>query len=346
MTLISAVPTRRLGNSIAKLYRELQILENQVDVDDLVDPEKWHQAADAISEAIIGPTPEQNWSGVKKVVIVPDGATWYLPWEVLSVNAKGAERKLLAQQVEMRYSPTLGLAFTSELPFHRIGRSAVFAGEMYSKAPEGQTKLAADKVLVEFPGLAVFDKEFEVPSSLLGTIVDRFVVWSEVDRPTRGGALGTYAAAPVQLDGGKPGSNLASWIELPFRGVHQIVMPGFVSDGGGGKSKTGGNDMFLMTTSLLASGVRTIAINRWSTGGQSAIDLSAEFLKQNKDESAVTAWHKTIQQANSVVIDLEQEPKFKTAKTIKPITAEHPLFWSGTIVVAAPQAKPKNDPAP
>ena len=345
VTLISVVPTRRLGTSIAKLNRELQILEKQVDVDELLDPKKWHQAIDGISKAIIGPSPEIRWNGVKRVVIVPDGLTWYLPWEVLPVNADGAERKLLAQQAEIRYSPTLGLAFTKELPFHRVGRSAIFAGELYSKAPEGQTKVAAEKLLADFPGLAIFENEVKVPSGLLGTVADRFVVWSQIDRPTRGGAVGTYAAAPVQLDG-KSAGNLASWLQLPFRGVQQIVMPGFVSDGGGGKSRTGGNDMFLMTTSMLGSGVRTIAINRWSTGGQAALDLSSEFLRQNKDENAVTAWHKTIQQAKNVVVDLEQEPKFKTTKTIKPITAEHPLFWSGTIVVAAPQAKPKADPVP
>ena len=103
--------------------------------------------------------------------------------------------------------------------------------------------------------------------------------------------------------------------------------------------------MFLMTTGMLAAGVRTIAISRWSTSGQSAIDLSSEFVRQSKDADPVTAWNKTIQQAGNIVLDLEKEPKFKTEKMIKPITAEHPLFWSGTIIVNAPQASPQKDPA-
>ena len=345
ITLVSAVATRRLSNAIAKLNRELQILEKQVDVDDLVDPKKWHNAANAISDAILGPDANQKWDGVNRLVIVPDGPTWYLPWEVLQANAKDAERQLLAERLELRYSPTLGLAFTEELPYHRIAKSALFAGEMHSKGVEGQTGTTAETMLADLPGIAIFDQHVTIPSNLLSTVTDRFIVWSGIERPTRGGALGTYAVSPIQMDQGENGSSLADWISLPFRGVDQVILPGFVSDGGGGKSKTGGNDMFLMTTGMLAAGVRTIAISRWSTSGQSAIDLSSEFVRQSKDADPVTAWNKTIQQAGNIVLDLEKEPKFKTEKMIKPITAEHPLFWSGTIIVNAPQASPQKDPA-
>ena len=53
---------------------------------------------------------------------------------------------------------------------------------------------------------------------------------------------------------------------------------------------------------------------------------AAKALIRREDRSAVTTWHKATQQAKNVVVDLEQEPKFKTAKMIKPITAEYPLF--------------------
>jgi tetratricopeptide (TPR) repeat protein len=347
--ILGAYPARRLGNAIGKLNRELQILEKQVTVGDLAKQDRWQSASNELADTLFSQIKPETWSTFKRIVIVPDGVTWYLPWEVLRIGPDDANRKMLAETHQFRYSPTVGLAFAKKLPFHRIARSAAFTSRLNSKSEEEQSKLAAEAMLADLPKLSIYDRRVLIPSNLFGVAADQFIVWSAIERPTRGGTLGTYAINPIQLDADRSsGSSLFSWMSLPYRGVDQILLPGFISDGGGGKAKTGGNDMFLMTTGLLASGVRTIGISRWSTSGQSALDLSAEFIRQNKTEDATTAWSNAIKSALTLPVDLKNEPRFKPDKNAVGLTAEHPLFWSGMIIVdmaaeRADQVDPDDD---
>lgn len=338
--LLGAFATRRVTNAVAKLNRELQILEKQIDFEDLAKHEKWHKAADDLTKSMLGSIPAEQWENVDRIVVVPDGVTWYLPWEVLRVGPDEQNLQMLSEKVQFRYSPTLGLAFGKKLPFHRVTRSAVFTSRLHSKSDEEQSKLAAEALLADLPTISIFEKRVMIPSNLLGTVADQFIVWSSIER-ARGGIPAVYQTTPIQLDSGRrPGSSLRGWMALPFRGVDRILIPGFVSDGGGGKGKTGGNDLFLMTTGLLASGVRTIGINRWSTSGKSTLDLSAEFIRQNKDKDATTAWSETIKAASKIDIDLKQEPRFKPTSKAPALTAQHPVFWSGMIIVEMPAEQP------
>ncbi len=340
--LLAGFPTKRLTNSIAKLNRELLITEKQVEANDLAKQDKWKKISAELAETLFQNANAEQWAAMKRLVIVPDGATWYLPWEVLRVGADEQSKKMLSEILELRYAPTLGLAFAKQLPFHRIARSAAFTSRMHSKAEEDQSKQAAESLLVDLPRLTIYDRHVMIPSNLLGVAADRFIVWSAVER-RRGGILATYATNPIQLDSDrKSGSTLGSWLSLPYRSVDQVVMPGFISDGGGGKGKTAGNDLFLMTTGLLASGVRTVGISRWSTSGQSALDLSAEYLRQNKTHDPTTAWSNTIKTASQLKLDFGREPKFRPSAKNKDLalTAEHPLFWSGMIIVDIPAERP------
>ncbi|MDB4777872.1 CHAT domain-containing protein [bacterium] len=340
--LLTGLPTKRLTSSIARLNRELLILDKQVDANDLAKQDKWKKISADLAETLFQNANAEQWASMKRLVLVPDGVTWYLPWEALRVGADEQNKKMLSEILEFRYSPTLGLAFSKPLPFHRIVRSAAFTSRLHSKAEEEQSKLAAEDLLVDLPGITIYDRHVMIPSNLLGVAADQFVVWSAIERSRRG-ILATYATNPIQLDSDrKSGSTLGSWLSLPYRSVDQIVMPGFISDGGGGKGKTAGNDLFLMTTGLLASGVRTVGISRWSTSGKSALDLSAEYLRQNKTHDPTTAWSKTIKTASQLKLDLAKEPKFTPSAKNKglTLTAEHPLFWSGMIIVDLPAERP------
>ena len=343
-SLLAGFPTKRLANSISRLNRELQILAKQVDLDDLGKEDKWKKASSDLADVLFNNIKPEDWGKLKKLVIVPDGVTWYLPWEVLRVGADEQNKKMLVESLEFRYSPTLGLAFQNKLPFHRITRSAAFADRLHSKSEEEQSKLAAEALLVDLPKLTIFDKRVMIPSGLLGVAADQFIVFSAIERQ-RGGILATYGISPIQLDSDrKAGNTLGSWMALPYRGVDQVLIPSFISDGGGGKGKTAGNDMFLMTTGMLASGVRTVGISRWSTMGKSTLDLSTEFIKQSKTQDPVTAWHETIKKTPEIKIDLTKEPRFKPSSKNKnaALTAEHPLFWSGMIIVDLPAERPKD----
>lgn len=340
--LLAGFPTKRLNTSIGKLNRELLILEKQVEPTDLAKQDKWKKTSASFADALFENANADQWDSMKRIVVIPDGATWYLPWEVLRVGQDEQDKKMLSEILEFRYAPTLGLAFTKKLPFHRIARSAVFTDRLHSKAEEEQSTIAAEKLLVDIPKLTIYERRVMIPSNLLGAAADQFIVWTAVERSRRG-VFGTYATSPIQLDSDrKRGSTLGSWMSLPFNNVDQIVIPGFVSDGGGGKSRTGGNDMFLMTTGLLASGVRTVGISRWSTSGQTTLDLSSEYLRQNKDHSPATAWSNTIKTASQLNVDLKKEPKFRpsTKNNNLALTAEHPLFWSGMIIVDLPAERP------
>ena len=46
------------------------------------------------------------------------------------------------------------------------------------------------------------------------------------------------------------------------------------------KGTAAGNDMFLAMCGLMSTGVRTILISRWRTGGQTSFDLVREFAQE------------------------------------------------------------------
>jgi hypothetical protein len=145
---------------------------------------------------------------------------------------------------------------------------------------------------------------------------------------------GPYEWSPGQLDRGRPGSQLSSWLTLPWGGPSCVVLPGFHSHAENAmkKGSSAGNELFLATCGLMATGTETILISRWRPGGQISFDLVREFVQELPSVPPVDAWQRAVQVAAEKSIDNDLEPRVKPLKG-EPPKGDFPFFWAGYALI-------------
>jgi hypothetical protein len=160
-------------------------------------------------------------------------------------------------------------------------------------------------------------------------VCDRVVVVDDFEDEA-----GPYDVSPLQIDRGKPGSNLARWMMLPWGAPDQFVAPGFHTAAEHGLRKaTSGDELFLAACALAASGTRTALLSRWRTGGQSSIDLVREFSQELPFAPASAAWQRSVELLRNSELDPGLEPRLASVNPEAPITADHPFFWAGYLLL-------------
>ena len=152
------------------------------------------------------------------------------------------------------------------------------------------------------------------------------------------------------MDRGKAGGTLDAWLSLPWPGPTDVVLPGFHSAAETGlKRGSNGDEIFFALCGLMASGSRSILLSRWPVAGQSAFDLTREYVQELPFVSASEAWQRSVQLARSNPIAAELEPRLSTAGGPVELTADHPFFWAGYLLAdlgRASPAPPAVPPAP
>jgi hypothetical protein len=153
---------------------------------------------------------------------------------------------------------------------------------------------------------------------------------------------GPYDWAPAQIDRGKFGSSLGTWMQLPWGGPEQVVLPGFHSVAEEGLKRGNGHEIFLTVCGLMATGARTVLMSRWRVGGQTDFDLVREFLRELPHVEASDAWRRSVTLTRATPVDPTREPRLRLSLTDEPPKATHPVFWAGYLLAdtgSDPRAK-------
>ena len=335
-------PEKKVAADINQIFRESNLAERQLDEAMLKD-DKWRAVAHKVAGNWF---PKLDLSGLDssgEIVIVPDGILWYAPFELLQIGATPEQSKSLFELAAIRYSPTLSLAVTKQRAYKPWTRTAVFSGPLDKKFENEWTQSRVQDYQKQSPTIVNFDERLEIPSGLYNSIVDQVVVWTESIRPQKGGP---YALNPVEKDRGRNGSNLASWLSLPFDGAEHVVLPCFSGDGETGvKGRADGHEYFITACSMFASGTRTLLISRWNVAGDSALEVSRKYLDNlAADIAPINAWHAAAHDLTLTKLDWLKETRLKPAKTPPDVTGSHPLFWSGYMLMDVPTTKVPDPP--
>ncbi len=290
--------------------------------------EEWKLAAGRLLKQLTNDTKPEDWAKYTELVVIPDGVLWYLPFEILQVPAGGTSEPLFAK-LPIRYAPTLALSLPDKRPLRRVTRTAVVAGKLVPREDDSLTQQGAEQ-LGGLEGSAIFNADLPAPSGVLSAAFDRLVLMADVEDPDKF----PYGWAPGKLDAGKPGSTLADWTLLPFTGAEQAIFPGFHSAAEYGLKKPGtGDELFLTSCGMMASGCRTVLLARWRVGGQSTIELMREFVQELPHASASAAWHRSVELAADRVLDPAAEPRLKANPAADGLKADHPFFWAGYLLI-------------
>jgi len=321
----------------------------EVDAAVLADPTWRGEAAGLLTELMRGSRIDLG-QGIDELVIVPDDFLWYVPFEALQIGPPNKTEMLLSK-MRIRYAPTLGLAVPDGTPRRQGGATGVVAGSVFPHEPEELSADAVKRLKRTMPQAATITRLPPIQSGLLARRFDNLLVLDDV-----GGAdeQAPYQLAPLRLDRGKPGSRLEDWLSLPPRGPEAVLMPGFHTPAENAFKKPPrgmrlGDDLFLNSCALMASGARTVMLSRWRTGGQTCNELAVELLRELPNTSAADAWQRAVEVARQTPLDLTLEPRVKASKDAATLTADHPFLWAGYVVIdtgtdpkfQAPKADPK-----
>jgi CHAT domain-containing protein len=130
------------------------------------------------------------------------------------------------------------------------------------------------------------------------------------------------------------GTELESWLTLPWQGPAQIVLPGFRTAADTElKSGANGDDVFLPVCGLMASGAGNILLSRWLVGGQSSFDLIREYVQELPFTRASEAWRRSVLLGARNPIDPTQEPKIRAIPLTEELRGTHPFFWSSYLLI-------------
>ena len=329
---LGVVRERDMRRSVAGLYKALGIADvnNAVDAT-LLQGKEWQAKATELKSLIFKEFHDDQWDNVDELVVVPDGVLWYVPFEILQTG-ENDKQKNLHESVRIRYLPMISFVTESRMKNNPASRVAVVAGKIHNKGEPELSESAFEDLTDVVTNASKFTRQFKIPSNLFGSVIDTLLIWSDVKFDGRDGA---YALEPFQLDRGRNGSTLASWITAPWRGPRNIILPGFSSGAAAGvKSRSSGDEMFLTSCGFLAAGAKSILISRWRAGGQTSLDLSRDFLIRCQKQAPIDALYDSYAAIRDSELDFSKEVRVKQArKKIDSLKAEHPFFWAGNMLV-------------
>lgn len=289
--------------------------------------EDWRPIARELSEMIFAQTQPQAIDQLEEMVFVPDGKAWYLPMELLQVGA-ATESVNLNERVRVRYAPLAALGVPDQRQARRFQRSAIVASRNFLRDDKERIAAGLEDVQAALPKIETIDKTTQGPSALIAANLDQLVVWELSSEKVKD----PVAFSPLQMDAGRSGGDLRSWMMLPWHGVDQLILSG-VASGAEGSRNADGSELFLTTTGLMASGARTILISRWRVGGQSCLDLTRELLLDLGKEPASKAWARSLDLFTDSELDHSAEPRIQDKLIDQPIKASHPFFWAGYMLI-------------
>lgn len=339
---LGLVRERDVRKGVSSVLKGIGVTDRNgpIDVKTIEDTD-WKKAAAKLRENIFPEVQDDQWEQYQELVVVPDGLLWYLPFEILQTGGDDA-LKNLGDRIKIRYSPTINLAYAPLRPSRGLNRAATVVDRFHPKGEPEDSLRAFEDLKNEMPGVTQFDGRVAYPSNLIGAVADQVISFLDLPGSNRDGAM---ALRPVQLDNtkkGKPldGSDLAGWMMFPFDGPENVVLPGHSAGGAAGVKKQDGEDLFLTTTSLLASGVRTIMISRWRAGGPNSLALARKFAVSSQTKPAIDALIESTAAARQMELDLDAEPRVKSAALVTALKADHPFFWAGNMLVEIPDDRP------
>jgi hypothetical protein len=313
----------KITSEMKSLLRELGHYDKNADVKfSKLASEDWKENSARIAKMLFADAPETILDDVTQLVIVPDGPLWYLPFEALLWNGQP-----LIQQRVIRYSPYVSLAMGDGRSHPPLARTGFVAETMVLGEDEQIVELGAKQFAAEIQASTRLAGDLPGPSSIVAAFCDRLFVMAELDDMSRA----PYNLSPIPLDRGRPGSNLASWMALPWGRCQQVILPAFHTPAENSLKRGGnGQDVFLSINSLMASGARTVVLSRWRPGGMTSYDLMRKLASRLPDHAADFAWQQGVLEIQQQPVEVRLEPRISGSGD--KLLASHPWFWAGYLV--------------
>ncbi|MEM8866430.1 MAG: CHAT domain-containing protein, partial [Planctomycetota bacterium] len=298
----------------------------------------WQTTVAQLGKLVLGES-RLDLATVKRIIIVPDGPLWHVPFETLLLAADSSAPTLL-EAAPVRMAPTVGLAVGaghSSRPVKRTGLALrrpsgdAIEREVIEEEHRRLTASVDPSVLLASPTPAA--------SPLLATTIEQLIV----DHDTQIDTEGYYAWSPTPIDRNTSRGFLTEWLTLPAAAPQRLILARMhtlaetglkVGRRSTGDPRLAGDELFHAACGLMGAGVQTTLMSRWTTDGVVHGELIREFAEQMDDRPAADAWQRSVALARSAMLDPQLEPRLDWEDDSKdPPAAKHPFFWSGYLLL-------------
>jgi len=178
---------------------------------------------------------------------------------------------------------------------------------------------------------------------LYRVLFDNLIALDDIQPPT----AGPYSWSPLQIGRSSKAGSLQAWMDLPWGGPQTVILPGFHTAAEnslkGSKPSTVGRELFLSACGLMSSGVKTIVLSRWRTGGRTSFEIVREFAQELPHATPAEAWQRAVLLTAESPLDTVAEPRIKKELASSQSKADHPFFWSGYLLIDSGVTPPKSD---
>lgn len=321
--------TSRLPSEIASLLRTIGVGVTRGNRLPEAGDQKWRESAAKLFARLL-PVDETDKLSDRfdQLVIVPDGALWYLPFELLPTDR--ADSELLGDLIQIRYAATPGLAIHPVAQPTTNRTIGVAASKFFVPGDAEENEVVIEELMTVLDNPVRLPGDSRIPASLTGDSFGHLFVAAPVTiNPTT--PLLTSVAA---YDAGTQAGSVAAWMRYPQATPQTVVLSGHRSAVDSGRIGNG-HEIFLTLCGLHAAGVRDVLISRWAVGGRSTAGAMQELLQELPFTGLVDAWKRARGFLRRTELDPSGEPRLIQAEHDREdITGDEPLFWASYLITS------------
>lgn len=288
----------------------------------------WRVSASELAKTLLPMEARQMIDTARRVIIVPSGNLWYLPFDLLPISDSDLRTPLLARH-SICYVPTLAHLRLINSPAPSV-RNTVGLFSTFFAADRVVNQTLAGQIGQGLPQVAKLDvqqKSSLSSPSWLRLRSDQ--IWVAAELPM---VKTPWELRVLPLEPSKENA-LANWTQSPLKSPSRIFLPGLQSHAQR-VEMSGGNELFLPACTFLAAGVRSAWVSRWKVGGRSSHTALSRVIDELEFESPSAAWQRAAIALWAEKLPTSEEPLLPAAKAL-PVTIDgsHPLLWSGYMMI-------------
>lgn len=288
----------------------------------------WRATAGELASALLPAEARQIISGGQRLIVIPSGNLWYLPFEVLPASESDLSTPLLARH-RVCYLPTLGHLRQIDGPPPAVTNAVGLYGNFFAADRVVNQTLAAEVAQGQRQSVRidVTQKHGLTSPSWLRLRADQIWVACELPVPKNPWELRILPIEPSSENA------LANWMQAPMRSPSRLFLPGLQTSAAR-VQLNGGDELFVPACTLMASGVQSLWVSRWKVGGRSAQIALSRLMDELTYESPSSAWQRTAIGLWAEKLATADEPLLPGAKALPAtINGSHPLLWSGYMMI-------------
>ncbi len=301
----------------------------------------WRVTASELAQQLLPAEARVMLKKAQRLIIVPSGNLWYMPFELMPAIENDPRTPLLAKHA-ICYVPTLAHVGNLKSTSPKCSSSVGLYSNFFAVDRAANQALAAKIIPSSSNSLQLDMQQKAVGASprWLRFRADQLWVASEI---TMGATPWETRLCPIE---GAADAALANWMQSPLCSPARVYLPGYQSSAALVEMK-GGNEIFVPACTLSAAGCKSLWMSRWSVGGRSAQLIMNRLAEELEYESPSSAWQRAAIALWAENLNTSDEPIIANAKAkAKAITktlpatisGEHPLLWGGYMMIGDHQA--------